>query len=189
MTGTAAAGVEPVEPSQELVEVVDPDGRVVDVVPRGEMRRRGLRHRATYVVVRSSTGAVLAHRRAPWKDIWPHRWDLAFGGVCAVGEGWDDSARRELAEEAGVVATLRPLGPVSYDGPETAVVGRLYEAIHDGPFTFADGEVVATEWVPVAALGAWARTHELCDDTASVVLPVLVAPGSVGAAADHTRST
>ena len=90
-------------------------GELVEVVSRAEMRRRNLVHRATYVMVFDSHGALLAHQRASWKDIWPSRWDLAFGGVCAVGEAWADAASRELVEEAGVVAPLRELSNVVFD--------------------------------------------------------------------------
>jgi isopentenyldiphosphate isomerase len=159
--------------SDELVEVVDPDERVVAVVSRAEMRRRNLTHRATYVMVFDSHDAVLAHQRAPWKDIWPSRWDLAFGGVCAVGESWLDAASRELAEEAGIGVPLIEVATVAFESDETRVIGRLYEATHNGPFTFADGEVVDHCWVAAAQVDAWTTTHPLCDDTRAVVLPYL----------------
>ena len=159
--------------SDELVEIVDLDERVVEIVSRAEMRRRNLVHRATYVMVFDSHGALLAHQRASWKDIWPSRWDLAFGGVCAVGEAWADAASRELVEEAGVVAPLRELSNVFFESEETRVVGRLYETTHDGPFEFADGEVVDHCWVNPTELDSWTTTHQLCDDTRAVVLPYL----------------
>ena len=159
--------------SGELVEVVDLDGRVVEIVTRAEMRRRNLVHRATYVVVFDSHGSLLAHQRASWKDIWPSRWDLAFGGVCGVGEPWDDAAARELAEEAGIVAPLREVSAVRFESDETRVVGRLYETTHDGAFEFADGEVADHCWVPLAGLDSWTTTHLLCEDARAVVLPFL----------------
>ena len=159
--------------SDELVEVVDPDERVVEIVSRAEMRRRNLAHRATYVMVFDARGSLLAHQRASWKDIWPSRWDLAFGGVCAVGEPWNEAAARELAEEAGIVAPLQELSKVAFESDETRVVGRLYETVHDGPFVFADGEVVDHCWVPVADIDTWSSTHPLCEDTRAVVLPYL----------------
>lgn len=164
------------EPAAELVEEVDEQGRVVGVVTRREIRARNARHRCTYVVVHAGGRAVLAHRRAAWKDVWPDRWDLAFGGVCAVGEAWRDAARRELAEEAGVTvddAALVELGVVRHEG-EVRVVGRLYSVEHRGPFTFADGEVVEIAWVPLAELADWAGAHELCDDSRAEVLPRLL---------------
>jgi isopentenyldiphosphate isomerase len=159
--------------ADELVEVVDPDERVVAVVSRAEIRRRNLAHRATCVVVLASHGAVLAHQRASWKDLWPSRWDLAFGGVCGVGEPWADAASRELCEEAGIVAPLREVSKVAFESDETKWVGRMYEAAHDGPFAFADGEVVDHRWVTRAQLDEWSATHLLCDDARAIVLPYL----------------
>ena len=104
MSGAGAA-------ASELVDVVDPDGRVLEVVTRAEMRRRRLRHRTVFVaVVDPDERRLLVHRRADWKDTAPGWWDIAFGGVVAAGEGWDDAAVRELEEEAGVRAPLEPLG-------------------------------------------------------------------------------
>ncbi len=153
----------------EEVEVVDADGRVVDVVPRAEMRARRLRHRTVAVVVRRpGDGAVLVHRRAGWKDVWPSYWDVAFGGVCGVGERWGDAAVRELAEEAGVVVdpgALVPLGGGRYADEDVDVVGEVFEVVHGGPFSFADGEVVETAWVPADEVEAWASTRPVCPDT------------------------
>src|SRR5918994_3168068 len=112
--GWEATGV-----SDEPVEVVGEDGAVVGIVRRAEMRARNLRHRSVGVVVRRrGDGAVLAHRRAAWKDVWPGRWDIAFGGVCAVGEAAVATAVRELAEEAGIDVdprALRLLGAGTYE--------------------------------------------------------------------------
>ena len=127
----------------ELVEVVAPDGTVVDVVTRAAMRAGNLRHRCSYIVVRSGA-RVLAHQRAAWKDVWPSHWDLAFGGVMAAGEDWRDGAARELAEEAGITVApdqLMELGPLAYESDLVRVVGRVYAVESVGPFTFADGEV------------------------------------------------
>ncbi len=137
------------------------------------MRARRLRHRCTYIVVRSLDGSsLLVHRRADWKDQWPGRWDLAFGGVCAVGEDWAESARRELSEEAGISTELVELGPVRFDG-EVRVVGRVFATACDGPFRFDDGEVVEVAWVGVDELDRWLADHEVCDDSAVIVPPLV----------------
>ncbi len=140
------------------------------------MRAANLRHRATYIVVVGRDSAVLVHQRAAWKDIWPSRWDFAFGGICDPGESWRDAAVRELAEEAGVHVppdALAELGPVRYESDETRVVGRVYLVEHPGPFSFPDGEVVASQWVPHEELAIFATTHSLCADSEAVVLPLL----------------
>lgn len=161
----------------ELVEVVDVDGEVLDVITRAELRRRGraARHRCTYVVVLRSSGAVVVHQRAQWKDVYPGAWDLAFGGICDVGEGWGDSARRELTEEAGITGgvDLVDLGQVTWEAPGAALLGRVFVVHHDGPLDPADGEVVAVEEVRAADLRTWMAARPMVEDSPAVVLPLL----------------
>jgi 8-oxo-dGTP pyrophosphatase MutT (NUDIX family) len=162
---TPGAGGPEVGAAGELVEVVDEQGVVLDVVARAEMRRRRLRHRCTYVIVVDLGERLVVHQRAAWKDVWPLRWDVAFGGVVAVGEDWGAAAQRELAEEAGVAAGLQALGGGTFDDDDVSVLGRVYLARHDGPFTFPDGEVVASDRVPLDEVEAWIASHEVCPDS------------------------
>ena len=155
----------PTSPGTEGVEVGDVDGTVERVVARAEMRAQRLRHRCTYVLVLDADERLVVHQRAAWKDVWPSRWDLAFGGVAGVGEDWTEAARRELREEAGVDAVLRQAGGGVYDDDEVAVLGRVFVARHDGPFSFPDGEVVASERVPIARLREVLDSREWCPDS------------------------
>lgn len=160
-----------------MVEEVDEDGAVLRVVTRAEMRAGNLRHRSVGVVVRRpGDRAVLTHRRAAWKDLWPGMWDVAFGGVCAVGEDPDRSGVRELEEEAGVrlePAALRFLGRDTFEDGAVRVIGFLYETEHAGPFTFADGEVEEVMWVPFDDLPGWLAGHEVVPDSRSMAVPLL----------------
>ncbi|MBM3661289.1 MAG: NUDIX domain-containing protein [Actinobacteria bacterium] len=129
--------------ARELVDVLDADGTIIATVTRAEMRRRRLRHRCTFVIVRTSSGGVLIHRRAPDKDLWPDAWDLAVGGVVGAGEEWDHAAERELAEEVGVVGVeLERLGDGVYVDDSVDEVARIWTVVWDGPISFDDGEVV-----------------------------------------------
>lgn len=172
-------------PAGELVEVVDEAGSVVRVATRAEVRAGNLRHRCTYIAVIDGDGRLVVHQRADWKDVYPGYWDLCFGGVCGVGETWEISAARELAEEAGITgASLRSLGPVSYDADDGHIVGWAYVARWRGPVTCPDGEVVAIDRIPLAALGRWLAGREVCPDSAAVVAPLLAALGPVDPADD-----
>ena len=169
--------------ADEPVEEVDDRGVPVRVVSRAEMRAGNLRHRAVFVVVLDAAGRLLVHRRAGWKDVWPDRWDVAFGGVAGVGEAPAESARRELAEEAGVTAALERLGAGRYEDADVRVVGEVYLARSDGPFTFADGEVVETARVAAGDLRRWMEGRPLCPDSIAIALPLLAAwEGSGGGA-------
>jgi 8-oxo-dGTP pyrophosphatase MutT (NUDIX family) len=164
----------PESAGRELVEVVDAAGKVVEVVTRQRLRAENLRHRCTYIAVVTSTDQLVVHQRASWKDVYPSYWDVCFGGVCGVGEPWLVSARRELAEEAGVTGQdLIELGPVTYDADDGHIVGRAYLVRYDGPLSCPDGEVVAVDTVPLTSIDAWADGRPLCPDSALGVLPLV----------------
>lgn len=160
--------------TDELVDLVDDADGVVGVTTRAAMRRHVLLHRAVFVAVVSSAGSVLVHRRSPDKDVWPGWWDLAVGGVVASGESYDEAARRELAEELGVGGPApEPIGRGRYDGPEVRCLARVYRVCHDGPFRFADGEVVEASFVDRAELARRLRRDRFCPDSVELVVPHL----------------
>ncbi|MFM7062312.1 MAG: NUDIX hydrolase [Actinomycetes bacterium] len=166
--------MDPQAAADELVDVVDLDGRVVGTVTRAVMRAGRLRHRCTFVVVRSSAGEVLVHRRSEAKDLWPGHWDLSAGGVVGAGEDWEPAARRELAEELGVVdAVLEPLGHGSYEDAHVAEVARIWTTVHDGPFSFTDDEVVEARFVNLDELAGLCATQPFVPDSLALALPYL----------------
>lgn len=163
--------------SEEMVEVIRPDGSVLGIVSRSEMRSRNLLHRSVYVAVWAGSvlsPEVVVHQRSNTKDVNPSFWDLSFGGVCDVGEDWLDAAKRELAEEAGIVdKELIPLGQGSYEDAHVAVVGEVFVLRYDGPISFVDGEVQRSERVPIQELDDWLNGRSVCADTAALVRPKL----------------
>lgn len=160
-------------PGAELVEEVDGDGNVLRVVTRAEMRAGRLRHRTTFIAVTDGRGRLLVHQRSPAKDVWPSRWDIAAGGVAAVGETWLDGARRELAEELGIDAPVSELGRGTYDDDDVKTVAAIFVATHDGEVTFADGEVVAARWVDADELDELLSHESWCPDSIALVLPLV----------------
>jgi 8-oxo-dGTP pyrophosphatase MutT (NUDIX family) len=161
--------------SDELVDLVDVDDQVLEVVTRSEMRARGdaARHRACYVAVVTTRGELVVHRRADWKDVYPGWWDLCFGGVLGAGEAWDDAARRELREEAGIDATPTLVGMARWEQPGVALNARIYTVTHDGPYPCPDGEVVEVATVALDDLDAWLAAHDVCPDSRDLVVPRL----------------
>jgi len=160
--------------AQELVDIVDDEDRVIATVTRAEMRANRLQHRCVSIAVLSSDGRLLVHRRADDKDVWPGMWDLAAGGVVAAGEGYEAAAVRELVEELGVHADrLEPLGEGRFRDDAVALIGRGYLVVHDGPFTFTDGEIAEVRWVLRAELATLMAAERFVPDNVALLLPLL----------------
>ncbi len=138
----------------EIVALVDIDGHVIGEAPRSRVRSENLLHTATAVLVRNGERAIYVHQRSATKDWCPSHHDAAAGGVMRAGENPADNARRELGEELGIdVDTLTSLGTSPYSDQSVSVVEHVFEAHWDGPVRFADGEVIAGEWMSLAELG------------------------------------
>ncbi|WP_265452773.1 NUDIX hydrolase YfcD, partial [Aeromonas salmonicida] len=101
----------------EWVDVVDTDNRVIGVAERARVRRENLCHRASYILVLDQTDRILVQRRTLSKDFCPGMLDACAGGVVTTGEQMEPSARRELAEELGIVdVPLEALGHFYAEG-------------------------------------------------------------------------
>lgn len=150
--------------ADELVDLIDEDGKVVGVVTRGEMRARRLPHRCVYILVFDSAGRLFIHLRTPTKDVNPSLWDVAVGGVLSAGEYFLDGARRELREELGIDADLEELFPFLYADASSVVQAWAYRAVHDGPFRLQPEEVVRGEFVAPAALDVLFAERTFCPD-------------------------
>ena len=136
-----------------MVEHLDADGTVIEVVTRARMRAENLLHRSVAIIVRSTDGRLLVHRRADHKDVYPGWWDLAAGGVVAAGEPSDLAAERELAEEVGVAGVaLEFVAERRFEDEHAREICRAYRVTHDGPFRFDDGEVAEARLVDVHEL-------------------------------------
>ena len=160
--------------TNEMVDIVDDYDEVIATVTRAQMRAQRLQHRAVSIAVIGSDARLLVHRRADDKDLWPGMWDLAAGGVVAAGETYEAAARRELAEELGVVAELMEcLGEDRYADHSVALIGRGYLTVHDGPFTFADGEIAEVRWVTRSELSTLMAVERFVPDSAALLLPRL----------------
>jgi 8-oxo-dGTP pyrophosphatase MutT (NUDIX family) len=160
----------------ELVALLDSEGRVCGSAPRSVMRRDNLRHGATGVLVRNTAGDIYVHRRTPTKDVYPGRYDFAAGGVVAAGEDPYDAVVRELSEElgiAGVELTRLPEG--DYADEFTSYHAYLYTCVWDGPVKHQSEEVEWGDWMSPAELVARLDDPEwpFMPDTAALLGPLV----------------
>jgi isopentenyldiphosphate isomerase len=157
--------------SSELVDVVDVDDRVIGRATRAEVRARGLRHRATYILVFNARGQLFVHRRTATKDVYPSYYDVTVGGVVATGEGYDAGAQRELAEELGITDVRpRPILRFQYEDADNRVNGRVYSCSYDGPLALQAEEIVSGEWLDLDVVLERLRELPFCPDGVQALL-------------------
>jgi isopentenyldiphosphate isomerase len=160
----------------ELVALLDSEGRVCGSAPRSVMRRDNLRHAATGVLVRNSSGDIYVHRRTATKDVYPSYYDFAAGGVVAAGEDPYDAVVRELAEELGIVgADLVKLPEGDYADDNTSYHAYLYTCVWNGPIEHQPEEVAWGAWMSPAELAAKLDdpSWPVMPDTAALLGPLV----------------
>jgi isopentenyl-diphosphate Delta-isomerase len=134
--------------TEELFDVTDAEDRVIGILPRSVVHTRNLSHRAVHVFVWNSRGELLVQVRSATKDQYPSCYTSSASGHVTSGDDYDDTAVRELREELGLVAALRPLRKFPA-GPETCHEHTwLYETTTDASPIPDPGEIAALEWWP-----------------------------------------
>jgi 8-oxo-dGTP pyrophosphatase MutT (NUDIX family) len=151
-------------PCNELVAIVNEANEVIGALPRAEMRRKRLPHRAVYILVFNQRHELFVQKRTDTKDIYPGYYDIAAGGVVLSGESWEQAAQRELWEEMGIQARLTPLFEFHHATDENDVWGMAYMCLHEGPFELQAEEVAGGEFMPVKDILALAQRHPFTPD-------------------------
>jgi isopentenyl-diphosphate delta-isomerase len=93
----------------ENVIWIDEDDMILGTVDRDEAHAKGIWHRLAVILVVNDRGQVLLQQRQSGKL------DHSAAGHVAVGESYEDAARRELLEELGLSIPLIDLGSINED--------------------------------------------------------------------------
>ena len=135
--------------SEELLDVVDAQDRVIDVKTRGEIHALGLMHRAVHILLFNDAGQIFLQKRSLNKDENPGLWDTSAAGHVDSGEDYLDCASREIHEELGIDAGaglefLFKVDPCRETGNEHSMVFRCR---HDGPLRLDSDEIEDGAWL------------------------------------------
>lgn len=148
----------------EWVDIVDENNEVVAQASRKEMRKKVLRHRATYIVVHDGMGSILAQKRTPNKDFYPGWLDVTAGGVVQSGEEALASARREVDEELGIAGVpLAEHGMFYFESDDCCVWGVLLSCVYHGPFALQEAEIAEVYWMTLEEIES--RKSEFTPDS------------------------
>jgi isopentenyldiphosphate isomerase len=146
---------------EEIFDVVNDRDEVIGQAPRGEVHRRGLKHRAVHVLVFNRQGQLYLQKRSMVKDCFPGAWDSSASGHLDAGEGYDACAVRELAEELGWRAAqpLTPLFKIDACPGTGQEFVWVYRFQAEGPFALDPAEIEAGGWFDLASIARWLRAR------------------------------
>jgi isopentenyl-diphosphate delta-isomerase len=104
----------PVDRLDDLVVLVDENGKPAGTIDKLAAHQRGLRHRAISVFIRNKAGLVLLQRRHLEKYHCGGQWTNACCSHPRPGEWAATAAKRRLREEMGITVPLRLLFQTEY---------------------------------------------------------------------------
>jgi 16S rRNA (adenine1518-N6/adenine1519-N6)-dimethyltransferase len=143
----------------ELFQVVDENDHVSGAAPRSEVHGNNLRHRAVHVFIFNRHGELFLQKRSRWKDRHPLLWDSSAAGHVDAGEGYDETAVRELEEELGIKAELTRVVKLPCSKKTGWEFIWLYRGEHDGPFQLASSEIEHGDFFQVEIVDRWTKAR------------------------------
>lgn len=145
-----------VDQPQQTVEIVDKENHTVGHVPRSEMRKKNLLHRAVKILVQNSQGQVFVHRRTSTKDLFPGMHDPFVGGVVESGESYEVAMARVLQSEVGIPSeSPMILGNFLHQGARSRAWVQVSRVGWDGPIVCHPDHIEWSSWIPVQEVAAW----------------------------------
>lgn len=110
-------------------------------------------HRVAHVLVFSSDGALLLQRRSPEKKVQPGKWDTSVGGHVPKGEGYEDAAYREMAEEIGLTnVRLERLYAYLHRNSYESEYVTTFSCTSDGPFRPEPSEITELRFFGISEI-------------------------------------
>lgn len=143
--------------ADEIFDIVNERDEVIGRLPRAEVHRRGLRHRAVHVLIFNSRGEIFLQKRSQSKDNYPGAWDSSAAGHVDCGEDYDACVLREVREELGFQMPCVPERIMRIEAREET--GQefvwVYRCQAEGPFDLHPEEIETGGWFAPGEVTGW----------------------------------
>jgi 16S rRNA (adenine1518-N6/adenine1519-N6)-dimethyltransferase len=139
----------------ESFPIVDKNDRILRYASRSEVHGNNLRHRAVHILIFNQAGDVYLQQRSRWKDRHPLKWDSSAAGHVAAGESYDDTARRELKEELGVLVALQKIAKLPASQKTDQEFVWLYRGFASGDVVPDRSEIEKGAFMPPTVIDGW----------------------------------
>lgn len=134
----------------ERIPIVDNNDNILSYIRRGDMKDADCK-RCVCIWVENDKGEVLLQQRAHSLKIDPGLWGTAVLGTVTDNDTYDETAKREIAEEIGLTGfPLTKTNKVHYKSSFGWRMGQGYTVTCDWPiekFKLQESEVARVAWV------------------------------------------
>lgn len=182
---TSLASLYPVTHDTDLDVVNDVDA-VIGVARRSVIHDQGLYHREVHVWFITPAREVIFQKRSAHKDTFPGLLDATVGGHVELGDGYDQSAQKEMLEETGLnvdAAAIIPLGKMKSEmaDPVTKRFNNCHRMVYGHVFHGALSDLVIEDgqgvgFVALPLTDILSGTSPLHDQ----IIPALLQPEYIG---------
>lgn len=153
---------------EELIGVIDENENIVRVAQKSEIIAKNLIRRGTKILVFSSKGKLLIHKRAAALKHEPNKWNIVCGGWVSSGEKPEAAARRELAEEIGakdIRLTFLLKYRLKYKQLSYNDISYLYRATWNKKIIPEKKEIAEIEWIDSQELDKLLQKREFTKES------------------------
>lgn len=125
---------------EEMLPIVDEEGRIIDAATRGQCHGGSkLLHPVVHLHVFNSHGELYLQKRPLWKDIQPGKWDAAVGGHVDLGENVEQAMTREVKEELGIAPDgIQRLTQYVFESERERELIFVHKVVYDGQICPSD---------------------------------------------------
>ncbi len=159
--------------SDEMLDIVDEDDRVLRSAPRRTVLEEYHLHRAVMFFVFDRDGNVFVNKRSQSKEIYPGYWSIGFGGHVRAGESYDAAAIREVQEETGLLDRPVQIGSFKKRTADERENVGVYRVIASQDLDLFPEEIEQGEFVTLADLNVWLGRFDFLPETPDL-LKILV---------------
>ena len=117
--------------TEEILEIVDCNNRVIGTAGRSEIHKQHFMHRSVHVFLFNSAGELFLQKRAQTKDEFPGYYDSSAAGHVNPGESYHQAAERELKEELGIEVPLNKIAKLPASQENGWEFVAFYSAVAD----------------------------------------------------------
>ena len=153
----------------EMVDIVDENDNVLRAATWQEMMDKSLLHRSANIIVFNSKGEIYVHQRAKNLKLYPGMYDVKFGGSVRAGESYEEAAKRELLEEAGIKnAELEFLFPLKFRSKSNNCNRNVFKCIYDGKIILQKEEIANGKFMTIDEIKKLAEEGKLSPSAINV---------------------